>query len=462
MALIKQWVNLDPAEDKLRDVPGEGKIPKNRCGPVVTLRATISPKKKNKRVFWGVELGPDNVEKKAEYANILTGWHKRKTKGGFGAKGFYERLAPTNKKGESICEFRLSDCGGDQFTIKAYIKQPNGKIKKQLKTETYVVWRQLYYQLTRMGPSRGKTALPAIPDINWGGVATEYGDAREPHNVRWTKVPPEKLITRHRSLYNDAMTQKTGVEGYSRKYEPLVLKVSLVDLMAERETKKHKLKVSKPKQTYEYTFNRILFDMNSRDDRDDWFVGAVAHLDNAARDPVNIKREHFKKVGPASIQVTIPRFPLCSGDVKAIVWVGVRTFTGWGLGLSWYNGIWAIDGCTDGGRPPAIAHASAAEKVATMVHEFGHAIGMVPAASPKHYIKHDHVGNHCWNGAADPSTLATADTPFPQPTGAICAMFGDNSSNTEKFCDICSPFVRSRVPRSDGKFKKGAMLPRTW
>jgi hypothetical protein len=468
VAEIKQWVNLDPGVALLRDVPGEGKIPPERCGPIINLKAKINRKKAAKRVYWGVELGASNVEKKADHINLLGGWALAKTKGGFGAKGFYERLVPTNAKGESITQFRLSDCGGDEFVVKAYTKTPKGKIKKELKSDTYIVWRQLYYEVTRMGPSVGKVNLPAIPDIPWSDVTQEYDDTRKPHNIRWSKVPAKKeVITRHRSLYDDTLTKRTGVEGYDRAREPMVLKVSLVDLMAEKRVEVHTLEVEKAKTVYTYDLPQILFDVNSADDKDDWFVSATACRADKPSVGIAITKDDFTKVGPASISVRLAEIPHGCGErgVKATATITVNVFTGWGLGLSWYNGIWAIDGCATWPAPPAapfISQASAAGKVGTMVHEFGHAIGMVPTASPKHYIKHDHVGNHCWNGATDPSTLATVDTPFPQPTGAVCTMFGDDSSGTEQFCDICSPFVRSRNPGVDGKFKPSTMMPTTW
>lgn len=459
MANIQQWVNIDPNDNNQRAVPGHGTLPKERCGPKITLKAKINRKKKGKPIYWAVQLGGDNVVKNV---GSNAGWTLNAAKGGFSAPGFYEKLVPTNRKGWSITTFDLSECGGDEFTIKAYTKTKKGKVKKELKSDTYVVWRQLFYQVTRMGPSVGKVTLPPIPNISWGDVQKEYDDSRKPHNIRWTEVPASSpIITRHRSLYNWTMVKNTGLEGYNRAKEPLVLKVSLVDMLAERAQEDHEFTVVKPKTTYVANTTALLFDMNSADDKDDWYVSSSATRVGDASKTVTVGRNDFTKVGPTSISVTLPQiqkeglFDFCR---EAKVKVSVNVFENWTLGFSWYNGIWVNNAVVDWGPPQTLKNEPMAKKVATMVHEFGHAIGMVAPASPFHYpTSHKHSGNHCWNGATDPSTFPAGDR-FPSGDSPVCTMFGDNRSNTEKFCATCTPFVRSRKPSVDGKFRPTRMM----
>lgn len=456
MADLIQWVNLDPANADLRNVPGEGTIPPERCGPTIRLRARVNGRRRaGKPVYWGVQLGAENL---APMDAANAGWSHHADMGGFSAPGYYEKLVHSDRQGYSSTEFRLSQVGGDEYTIKAYTKRRDGSIKKELKSDKITIWRQLYYQRTTMGASTGPQALPAVPDINWAGLRAEYDDSRKRHHMRWTEAGTAAL-TRQLSLWNDDLTKAVGLESYDRAREPLCLKVSLIDMMAEKLQEDHTFDVVRNQRTYSHTFSRLLFDLDSADDKADWFISASANRRGDTSAAVTVTRNDFTKTGPASVSVALNTVPTCR---RATVRVSVNTYSGGTLGLSWYNGIWAIHRLpTRRNRAPVMLTMAADEKVATMVHEFGHAIGMVPRnqGHPHQYdSSHGHQGSHCWNGATDPATFPAAD-PYTSPTGAVCGMFGDSSSNTERFCDECSDFVRSRRPSVHGKFRAASMMP---
>lgn len=463
MPVIKQWVNLSPTSpEDLRNVPGEGVIPPERCGPEITLQATINPPEPNKRVYWGVQLDSNNVE------NTLasgSGWTLNPAQGGFGAPGFYEKLVLTNDAGESNTTFLLSICGGDKFTIKAFTKNDDGSVRSELSSEIYEVWRQLYYQVTRMDALGSPGSEPAVPDIVWDDLKNEYNDLRRPHNIRWSEVPAASaMITRHRSLWNDDLVKHAGLEGYDRTKEPLVLKVSLVEMLAARAQEDHTFDVVRRNRTYRYNIRNVLFDCNSADDRDDWFLSASAYERGDAGQTISITRDNFSKEGGGTITVNLKEVPRCK---RASVEVDFYIFESSTAGVSWYNGIWITSAQPT--RAGIIQPSPSDEKIWIAVHEFGHAIGMVPSEAPYHYATsngHGHRGGHCWNGATDPDTFPGGDKYSSLRTdgsrrddGACCTMFGCVVSATEQFCDECSPFVRSRRPSWHGKFKSSSMMP---
>lgn len=460
MPVIKQWVNLDPDErEELRDVPGEGPIPPERCGPVIHLRATIDQELGGLPVWWGVEPHAENCEPGGAPSDD---WARNRLLAGLeGVPGFYERLAITDGGGEVTGELHVPECGGDRYTVKAFTKNEDGSIRDELQSETYETWRQLYYQVTRMGAGSGRESLPAIPDLTtWNDVKNEFNDSRMRHHIRFTEVPAaQTTITRHRSLWNDEMIKRTGVEGYDRSKEPLVLKVSLVDLLAFRGQEDHTFETVQRYQEYTGRTAKPLFDINSVDDKNDWYLAAVARASDGSA--VRITRDDFTKVGANRIRLRLDAAPVCR---SARVTVRVYVFEKWLGGRSWANGIWVINGCGRWrGGEFRIETDSMETKAQIMVHEWGHAIGMVPAASPKHYpTSHGHRGDHCWNGATDPTTFPATESYDDHSDGACCTMFGCVSCDTIRFCDVCSPFVRSRRPSVDGNFQTSLMMPAGW
>lgn len=460
MPVIKQWVNLDPmSPDALRDVPGEGVITPERCGPVIDLEATLDEELEGIPVWWGVEVHDDNLEP-AETPD--GGWSSNPRLAGLGGvPGFYEQLAVTDDGGVTRAELHVPECGGDKYTVKVFTKDGDGNIVDELQSETYETWRQLYYQVTRMGAGSGRESLPAIQDLTtWNNVLAEFGDTREPHNIRFTEVPAgSATITRYRCLWSDNMNKRTGVEGYDRAKEPLVLKVSLVDLLADRGEEAHMFRAVYRDTTYTARTRKPLFDVNSADDRDDWFISG--HLRTRGSAP-QIRRDHFSKAGPTTISLRMENAGTCrSARVKVRVYV----FESWWCGFSWYNGIWINNASGRWrGRSFSIVDVSMREKAETMVHEWAHAIGMVPSASSLHYpTSHGHQGGHCWNGATDPSSFPADEDYTPERSeGATCNMFGSNASQTIEFCEVCTPFVRSRKPQVDGNFRRSLMMPARW
>lgn len=451
---ILQYVNLDPAES--HRTAGGLSIPAERCGPTITLTATVDPAAAGRRIFWGIQANSENVVDVATAAGA-SGWALDATRGGFSAPGFYEKLQPTNDAGESTVTIDLTHAGGDKFEVKAYTKKPDGTVKTELQSDTYVVWRQLFYQVTKMGASSGHRELPAIPDLPFGDVKQEFDDTRKKHNIRFTEVPSSSpTITRQRTLLTGAEKLAVARQGYDRSLEPLVLKVSLIDLLASKGEAVHRFRTAEPGEFYEADVPHVLFDMNNADDRADW-------LKTWSVEDATLTRDCFVKRGVSTIGVIMPDFSVSCGRDETSVSVTYYHFTSWLNGSSWYNGIWAIHNTVRWSNPPGLRARTDAGKVGTMIHEWGHAIGMNTQSSPKYYGRatsrsHGHQGGHCWNGKSSEADLG-ADERFPSSPSAICVMFGDSSRVNNVFCDVCTDFVRSRNVLTDGKFNSGTMLP---
>src|SRR6187549_865647 len=134
---IKQYVNLDP------NVPDQLKgLDKKRAGRNVTFSAKLKKAIAGCPIMFEVSLGSKNIYTSLDTANFTKKELRaiqKKAKGGAGLPGSLRRRVMTDSKGESRIKLVLSECGGDEFTVKASIASRKGK-GKELASETFVVW----------------------------------------------------------------------------------------------------------------------------------------------------------------------------------------------------------------------------------------------------------------------------------------------------------------------------------
>ena len=394
-------------------------------------------------VYFEMKSTAKNVVSSLEDANFSDDKlrHLRGRAGGL--PGTSTRCTRTNAQGVARLAIKLSEFGGDEFETKAYIKLKSGKQKELKVADKYVVWRRIYYQVSRFkagtkGAGRTGT-LPAAPQLDWSKVKTEL-EARE-HNIEMIDESSKDLITRRANVMNaDDLTlfKKSAREGYDPKREPLAMRVVLVNQIAGYEERDLN-DVVDVKENTPTTVNlrKWLWVDESMPLTEDWAVTAEWRR-NDEDSWKDLDRGYLAMASPNQFTINFQKIPknnLFDWFRKAQVRLKLRYLKGSKNGRSWYNTIWiAAENMHEGAR-------SADDKQQTTIHETGHFIGMVPASQSTQYTGHGHNGGHCSTG------LSATDKSKPDYGGlsGTCVMFGENADTRKgQFCSVCDKSVRTR------------------
>lgn len=437
---IKQYVNLDPA------VPDQLKgLDKKRAGKNVTFIAKLKKGKAGHPILFEVTLGAKNISASLDTGNFTKKELRaiaKKAAGGAGLPGTLKRRMMTDSKGECKIKLVLSECGGDEFTVKAYIPKGKGK-GKELASETFVVWRRLYFQVSRFksGPKgAGRTGtLAEIPALDWAPIIAEY-EARE-HNIELVDDSSTDLITRYCNiLESDEDHTKSAWDGYDAKREPVSIRAVLVNQIAKSKSEELLFPAVKEDKDLVQSTNSPLWLDESMDSKKDFIIEAKWRF---ASEPVSAEKDidlkFVESVDPFTIKLNfkdMPKRHLFDFWRKAIVRLKLRVAAGSTNGRSWANTIWmANENMHVGAR-------SAGDKHQTTIHEVGHYIGMASPMQSTHYVGRGHVGNHCNTGLTNAETKRD---PYDGLKGA-CVMYGaSNNKRKKEFCTVCDPFVRAGV-----------------
>lgn len=444
MADLKQYVNVDPTKaDERKDIAAD------RAGRTIKVVAEVSPKKKDVTVCFEIELGADNVVKSLDEANFsseeLKFLKKKKlTLPGFVMPGKAKRRARTNDQGKAELELLLSEHGGDEFEVKAYIPKKGGGKGPELKSDKYIVWRRVYFQTSRFksgpkGANRTGT-LVEIPALAMGPVSTEY-TARK-HNIELVDDGGTDLITRRCNvLEDDEHYKKSAKEGYDPKREPLAMRLVHVAQIASSAVAEIEFPVVHEGTQIEKQTPYYLWKDESLALGADWFVKAQWRRTEGDLTWKDLDRAYVTSDGISKIQIlfqNIPKTGVFDWFRKARVKVTYRHLKGSTNGVSWYNAIWlAHENMHSGLRgDPA--------KQQTMIHEVGHFVGLVPAAQSTQYTGKDHQGGHCSTGIPGGEL---GDASYRGKSGT-CVMFGENGAQRQgTFCATCDPSVRTAKVR---------------
>ena len=437
MADLQQYVNVDPAmPDQRRELDVK------RVGPIVTLEAKVSPKKAGIPVFFELKaVVAKNIVPSLEEANFSADKLKHLKGRAGGLPGSSTRCARTDATGVARLKIKLSQFGGDEFEVEAYLKDKSGKKKKTLKTEKYVVWRRVYYQVSRFKDGvkgRGRTGvLPEAPKLNWASVEAEFKDRL--HDIELIDETTKDLITRRANVMNaDIDLQKSAREGYDPKREPLTMRVVMAHQLADsREDWLADLVDVEEGVPVTVTVRYELWVDESMAVNDDWLVEAEWRWDDKdGWKTLDSKYLTLKSLTTFEVNFShIPKKHFLHFFRNAQLQFKVRYLKGSTNGLSWYNSIWiASENMHHGPRAEGL-------KQSTTIHETGHFIGMVAAGQSTHYTGKGHQGPHCNTG------LSAADKAAVSYSGmsGTCVMFGESAtSRLPKFCSVCDPSVRTR------------------
>jgi hypothetical protein len=356
-----------------------------------------------------------------------------------------KRRLVSDAKGEAHINLVLSECGGDEFTVKANLPARKGSPEKVLESETFVVWRRLYFQVSRFqsGPKgAGRTgSLAAIPKMNWAPVIAEY-ETRN-HCIELVDDGGTDLITRYGNiLKDDAHYKKSAREGYDAKREPVTIRAVLVNQIGDSAEEEIEFPAVKEDQDLEKSTSGPLWVDESMALKRDFIIEAKWRFKGEARaTEKDIPLDYIQMKDNFTVKLNfkdLPKRHLFDFWRTATVRLKLRVSNGSTNGVSWYNTIWMAN------ENMHIGARSEGDKQQTTIHEVGHYIGMANAAQSTHYTGHDHQGPHCSTGL---SATDRARSSYAGLSGT-CIMFGENATSRQpRFCPVCDPFVRtSSIP----------------
>ncbi|MDH5571728.1 MAG: hypothetical protein OEY89_08185 [Gammaproteobacteria bacterium] len=461
MSEIKQYVNLDSSRpSELKEIKPE------RAGKVIRVSAKINKKHSGVPVVFEIKSGANNVYPSLDRSNFSSQELKqlnqvRSLLPGLQAPMSSKRKVLTNAEGVAEIDFTLSEFGGDEFEVKAYLYKPGGVKGKELVSEKYVVWRRIYYQVGRfkagtIGASRNGS-LPEVPNFNWQPVKDEF-EARG-HNIELVDDSRTDLVARHKNILEtvdpyDDLNYSVN-EGYEAEREPVSLRVILCNMIAEPRFEVCERSIFLEKKTIDISVkNDTLWRDDSLPIGLDCIISATIQFhENDTPRPIN--GIYIYGVGPSTIRI---RFDLMEQSVfeasfgktptKARLTFKIKVLDGSINGLSWYNAVWLAHNFMHGKRPY-----TPEGKQTTAIHEIGHFIDMVNPQQNTWYKEHGHTGDHCSTG------ISKVDLIKDDYSGlnGTCVMFGEGDPLTtavNKFCIECDPSLKISSVRNPQRIKR--------
>lgn len=431
MAVIKQYVNLDRTKSAQL-----GGLDKARAGKAVTFDAVVTPKKAGVAVTFEITRGAENVLKPGEKKSLV---------------------ATTDKEGKAKLEFVVTEHGGDEFVVTASVLTgpKNNRQKHELSSDTYVVWRRIYYQMSRFkagnpGHGQPRGSLPEIPALDLSAALTEF--AARSHNIELVDRSDQPLITHRGTLItseSSSLSYKLAAEeGYNAALEPVTVRIVLIDRLGEKRTESHTESdvPTAAKESFEVA-GTLFKDPTLAKDKD-WLVEVAWRFHGtdafAPLEPRFITSTDDDRM----VEVDFPGAAIATGDNAGRhvdVMVTYRVLASASNGSSWYNVVCLAT------RQQDDTIRSATELSKTVMHELGHFLNMVPLGQSTHYTEHGHQGRHCFTGLSEGQIEGANYGARP----GTCVMYGEaGNKRLAEFCATCDPSLRASTAQREGMPKK--------
>ena len=454
MKKFSRYVNLDPKKAEHRSCgDGSNALKAERLGRAVKLKAKVTDEntggpKKGVRVVFEMKPDPEGG------ANVVP-------RGGKAPK-VKKKSALTDSNGEAKVEFTVSKYSGDVFVIGAYLPKKDEE-PTVLFERKYTVRQRVYYQLSRYDKGTvGGSDYPEIPSVDMAAIVDEFEKDRR--NIHLVNDSRQEKIPRGPEIISQGLDYpRLAKIGYDKSREPVSLRILLVNQIAATATKEITTSLFAHKDEEILLTEKLYkapagaFPVN-----EDWCVEAQwiamkrpdgAEITEKELESLYFTMSDYEEDGAwndldrSLFTAKESSFKLAKNSLPprfAKLRLTYRHTASETNGVSLKNAVFvAYRGASAGEEK---------ERSATLVHEIGHFIGMVPKGQSSYYTKHGHRGPHCSTGLSQPQLAL----PSYAGKGGTCVMFGENSHYREDtFCDACKPSIRLSFVKIPG-------MPASW
>lgn len=422
MAEIEQWVNLT-VNNKWK---GEGLTDRARMGEIAHIRLEFAEQRRASA--WVSKMGILN----AEYSNT-----EKRRRLGFRVRDYTRRRIVTNSRGVANLILRVSLAGGDIFLIEVEDREGNTLQSDEINTR-----RKLYYQVIKM------TGVTAVTAADLTAMQNEFWNEAENIYIKMVQHHPNQTIPARRNFNDEDRAVRRLVERQTRaKYNKSKNPYSFVVLAVKRNgiPKDESGTIAATfdaANTFTLRTTDVLFDVV--DPAESYFKSLRWRANTGGR-VINIPQNKCTRVGRNQININTTGYPQTAGRLSYRMRVLGFNGAGFSSASNNFTVVASEDAITG-------AASSSAQIMATLVHEIGHKIGMVPGPqgtrsldkqTATYYDGRGHQGGHCRHGAPLLANYSNAAGINPD-----CTMFGDIRAATTSFCVECKKSLRKLDLRS--------------
>ena len=421
MADIEQWVNLTN-EDKWK---GDGLSSKDQMGRFAKIRIKFT--EKSPAIAW--------VSKKADGDNAKYDGKKiEKNKLEYKVTDYKRRQVLTNENGEVDLTLKVSLAGGDIFEIK--IEDKNGKT---IQADNLLTRRKLYFQVIKMA------GVSALSEGDITDLQDEYWNAAKKTFIKMIEIQNGKTILSMRNLdHSNAAALNSIFKRTWQEYDASKVPYCFAVLVIRRNGKSKweedsKLATFDTTNSHYFETESVLFDIVDPSVK---FFEHVYWFPKNYPGFVNIPEDRISRSGDFGVEIDTTGYPKGEGRLVH----KLRVLASNGMGLSFTNLNFTVVATEDAVTGDPL---QTEDILATIIHEIGHKIGMVPGPQgtllldkQNTYYDKWHVGGHCFHGIDKGTVELPANFTIKSDIRPDCTMYGTERSHTIHFCEDCSKSLR--------------------